>query len=71
MTDLQRNQSADRPGGYHENVRKNSSNNAENVTVDVDLVDLAVTPAVARALLRLLIGVHRKRGKQINPREGT
>ncbi|MEV0897194.1 hypothetical protein [Actinoplanes sp. NPDC049802] len=68
MTDSQQNQPNGISGNYHQDVRVNAS---RNVDPDIETLFLDVTPAAARALLRLLIGVHRKRGKQMTPEEGA
>jgi hypothetical protein len=71
MTDLQRNQSHGDPIGYHQDAHINASGNAKHPPVDTGGLTLTITPAAAHALLALLIGVRRKRARQVNPGEGT
>lgn len=67
MTDLQRNPHGGVADGYDQNDYA-TSGQAENESGAAAL-SLIVTPEVARALLALLIGVHRKREKMHNPKE--
>jgi hypothetical protein len=67
MTDLQRNPPDGVAGGY-DRYGYATSGQAENKS-DVTVLSLTVTPEAARALLALLIRVHRKREKLHNPKE--
>lgn len=67
MTDLQRNPHDGVAGGYDQDGYA-TPGQVENKS-DVTVLSLTVTPEAARALLALLVGVHRKRERMHNPKE--